>query len=159
MGLRSRRRPSRLWAAHFFLPYTDLSRARAHEHGARPRTPGNFRGGNRAETAHQTAQRRADVSYFGALLAGVPGAGDNARRGVFRFGDLGIADRILRIPDARSRDRDALHPGHAAVPHERALAAALIAVDPRGNVAGVAGARVPGRRGISGAHLGTRAGD
>src|SRR5271163_2033526 len=159
MGLRSGRGASRLWVAHFFLPYVDLSRARADEYRARPRTPGNIRSGNRAEIKDQAEEWRADFSYIGAFLAGVSGAGDDPRRVLFRFRDVGIADRVLCIPDSRSCDRDAFHPGHAALSNDWAMAAAVVAFYSCSDVAGVAGARFSGGCGVAGAYFGTRAGD
>src|SRR5216684_3809827 len=84
LALRTERRASRIYPADFFLPDFDLPRTRPHDHGPHPRTSGNFRSGDRAKIKNQSAQRRADVSNPRALLAGVLGAGDDARRGVLR---------------------------------------------------------------------------
>src|ERR1700688_458562 len=141
------------WPAHFFLPYADLSRTRAHDHRPHPRTPGNIRSRNRAQAAHQSPQRWPDLSYPRPFLAGIPRPGNHPRRRAFHSRSLEISRAVHRFSKLGSSDFHELHSGHAALPHLREMVAALIAGDPRLYVAGLARARFPGGRGIAGSNF------
>src|SRR5712664_302667 len=90
LALCAERRAYSLYPAYFFLPDVDLPRTWPHDYGPRPPTSGNLRSGDRAEAEDKTPQRRANIPNPRALLAGVPGAGDDARSGVLRPGHLGV---------------------------------------------------------------------
>src|SRR5260370_10688680 len=153
LALRAECCPGGTDAAHFFLPHPDLPRTWPHDHGPHSRTSGNLRSGDRAEAEDQAAERRPHVSHRPPFLAGVPGAGDDAWSCVFRPGHLGILRGDHPLRGARSGLCDALYSGHAVVPHDGEVAAAAAALDSRGDVAGLAGAPIPGGSGIAPANF------
>src|SRR5579859_3560379 len=110
------------------------------------------------EAENQPKEWRADVSYFGAFLAGVCGAGDDAGGRVSGAQPVGSRVAVSGFSQPGSGDCHAFPSGHAALPDGRALAETFAAAGAAGDGVGVADSRVSGGCGIAGANFGAGCG-